>query len=97
MLKNLQKSEFTKQAATLLTGSALAQSLPFLAEPFIARLYTASELGIITLFISVATMFSIVAAGRYEYAIMLPKSKRSSINLLFLSLFVTILVSSLSF
>ena len=97
MLKNVYKSEFTKQVATLLTGSALAQTLPFIAEPFIARLYTASELGIITLYISVAMMFSIVATGRYEYAIMLPKSKRSSINLFSLSLFVTILVSFLSF
>ena len=97
MLKTFYKSEFTKQVATLLTGSVLAQSLPFIAEPFITRLYTASELGIITLFISVAMMFSIVAAGRYEYAIMLPKSKKKSINLLFLSLFITILVSVLSF
>ena len=97
MFKAIRQSEFAKQVATLLTGSALAQSLPFIAEPFITRLYTAAELGIITLFTSVAVMFSIVATGRYEYAIMLPKSKNNSINLLFLSLFITFIIAGFSF
>jgi O-antigen/teichoic acid export membrane protein len=97
MFQTLRKSEFTKQVATLLTGSALAQMLPFFAEPFITRLYAASELGIITLFTSVALMFSIVATGRYEFAIMLPKSRRSSINLLALSLLITVFVAVVSF
>ncbi len=97
MFKAIRQSEFSKQVATLLTGSALAQSLPFIAEPFITRLYSAAELGIITLFTSVAVMFSIIATGRYEFAIMLPKSKSSSINLLFLSLFITLLIAISSF
>ena len=97
MLNNLKQSEFAKQVATLLTGSALAQTLPFIAEYFIARLYTPAELGIITLFTSVAVMFSIVATGRYEFAIMLPKEKSKSVNILFLSLFITMFVAVLSF
>lgn len=97
MFKKIRESEFAKQVATLLTGSALAQTMPFFAEPFITRLYTASELGIITLFTSVAVMFSIIATGRYEFAIMLPKSKAKSINLLFLSLAITVLIAIISF
>jgi len=96
LFKEIRQSEFAKQVATLLTGSALAQTLPFIAEPFIARLYTASELGIITLFTSIAVMFSIVATGRYEFAIMLPKEKSKSINILFLSLLITVFVAIVS-
>lgn len=97
MIKEIRQSEFAKQVATLLTGSALAQTLPFIAEAFVTRLYTASELGIITLFTSIAVMFSIVATGRYEFAIMLPKEKSKSINVLFLSLIITIFVTVVSF
>lgn len=97
MLKSLRQSEFAKQVATLLSGSALAQTLPFIAEPFITRLYTASELGIITLFTSVAVMFSIIATGRYEFAIMLPKSDKKSMNILVLSIFITLLITTASF
>jgi O-antigen/teichoic acid export membrane protein len=91
MLKKLGRSEFAKQVATLLSGSALAQLLPFIAEPFITRLYSAEELGIITLFTSVAVMFSIVATGRYEFAIMLPKADKESINLMAVSILFTFL------
>ena len=97
MIKKYFQSEFTKQVATLLSGSVLAQTLPFIAEPFVTRLYTAAELGTITLFTSVAIMFSIVATGRYEIAIMLPKTKAKSINLLFLSLSITLVISAVSF
>jgi O-antigen/teichoic acid export membrane protein len=97
MLKKLGRSEFAKQVATLLSGSALAQLLPFIAEPFITRLYSAEELGIITLFTSVAVMFSIVATGRYEFAIMLPKADKESINLMAVSILFTFFVTFVSF
>ncbi|NPD83306.1 oligosaccharide flippase family protein [Lentimicrobium sp. L6] len=97
MFKEIKQSEFAKQVATLLTGSLLAQVLPFIAEYFITRLYTAAELGIITLFTSVAVMFSIIATGRYEFAIMLPKEKEKSINVLFLALFITVIIAIVSF
>ena len=97
MFKELRKSEFVRQVLTLFTGSAIAQSLPFFAEPAITRLYTPAELAIIGLYTSVAMMFAIVATGRYELAIMLPRSKRKSINLVALSFFITIGVTIISF
>jgi len=96
LLYKLRQSEFVQQVAILLSGSALAQVLPFIAEPFITRLYTASELGIITMFVSVAVMFSIVATARYEFAILLPKSDKESLNIVALSLLITVVVSALS-
>lgn len=54
---------------TLLAGGALAQALPLLLGPWLARLYSPAEWGVYQLFLVVAANIAVVACARYEFAL----------------------------
>jgi O-antigen/teichoic acid export membrane protein len=97
LAKFLGRSEFIRNVFTIFSGNAIAQSIPFLLEPVVARLFVPQDFAIWTLYISVTNIFSVIATGRYELAIMLPSKERKAINLLALSLIITCFVSLFSF
>lgn len=71
--ERLGASEFLRHVLTLMTGTALAQAMPILASPIIARLYSPHELGIYTAFMSLVGGLVTIAAWRYDLAIVLPR------------------------
>jgi len=87
------KSEFTKNVLTLMTGTTIAQAIPIAISPILTRIYSPEEFGIFALYMSVASMISVVATGGYEYAIMLPKKDEDAINIVALSILVSFFVS----
>lgn len=97
MNKNIFKSEFARNALTIFTGSAIAQAIPFFVEPILTRLYTPEEFAILALYISTSSLFVIIATGRYELAVMLPKTDKKSVNVVGLSVLMAIGVSLFSF
>ena len=97
MLKKFKpKSEFTRNVLTLMTGSTIAQAIPIAISPILTRIYTPADYGLVALFMSIATIGSIAATGRYEMAIMLPKKDTDAINVLLLSMSIAFLMSFLS-
>ena len=96
MFSGVFKSEFFRNVATMMTGTAVAQAIPFLISPVLSRLYTPEEFGVLALFMSVAAVIGIISTGRYELAIMLPAEKRDAQNLILLSLSFSLLVSVLT-
>lgn len=60
---------------TLLSGGALAQALPLLLGPWLARLYSPQEFGVYHLFAAVATNLAVVACARYEFALPLAEDE----------------------
>ncbi|RZJ12318.1 MAG: polysaccharide biosynthesis protein [Rubrivivax sp.] len=71
---------------TLLAGSALAQALPLLLGPWIARLYTPEEYGQFSLVWTVASNLAVVGCARYEFALALEKGESDAAALLALCL-----------
>lgn len=67
-------SPFLKHVLTLLSGTVIAQILVLTIELVLARIYTPEESGRFALYMSVASVIIVLAAGRYEMTIMLPKS-----------------------
>jgi O-antigen/teichoic acid export membrane protein len=96
MFSGILKSDFVKNVATMMTGTAIAQAIPFLISPILSRLYTPEEFGTLALFMSVAAIIGVISTGRYELAIMLPEKKRDAHNLLILSLCISLVVSLLT-
>jgi O-antigen/teichoic acid export membrane protein len=97
MKKKIVKSEFGKNVLTLMTGSTLAQILPIALTPVLTRLFSPEEFGAYTFYMSIVTFLLVIAAGRYEQAIVLPKEDKDAINILalcftILSVFVSILL-----
>ena len=87
------KSEFTRNVLTLMTGTTIAQAIPIAISPILTRIYTPEDFGIFTLYISFASIVSVIATGRYELAIMLPKNNKDTINLMLLSFLITLFIS----
>ncbi len=74
MLNKLKpKSEFSRNVLTLMTGTTIAQAIPIAISPILTRIYTPEDFGVFALYMAIATIISIIATGRYEMAIMLPK------------------------
>ena len=87
------KSEYSKNILTLMTGTTIAQAIPIAISPVLTRLYSPEDFGILALFMAISTIFGSIASARYELAIMLPKSNSEAVNLAFLGLFITTIIS----
>jgi len=90
-----KKGSFIFNVLILMTGTSIAQVIPVVISPILTRIYTPDNFGIFALFISTTSILSVVATGRYELAIMLPKKDEDSINILILSIIITFVVSLL--
>jgi O-antigen/teichoic acid export membrane protein len=69
------KSEYKKNIFTLMTGTGVAQLIPVAIAPILTRLYSPEDFGLIALYLSIVSIITVFATGRYELAIMLPKFK----------------------
>ena len=85
-----------RATVTLLTGGALAQLVPLLLWPFIARLYSPEAMGAFTAFSTVAATVAVVACARYEYAMPLARGDAEAATLLALCLRIWVGVTALS-
>lgn len=90
------KSEFSRNVLTLMTGTTIAQAIPIAISPILTRIYTPEDFGVLALYMSVASILSVAATGRYEMAIMLPKKEEDAINIVVLSIAISLFVSFLS-
>jgi O-antigen/teichoic acid export membrane protein len=93
IINKLLKSESQRSILKLVSGTGLAQLIGIAATPIITRLYAPEVFGISGLFISSVSLLTIAAAGKYDLALMLPKSHKKSSQLLALCLLL-ILISS---
>ena len=98
MLNKLKpKSEFSRNVLTLMTGTTIAQAIPIAVSPILTRLYTPEDFGVFALYISLVSFLSIIVTGRYEMAIVLPKTDKEALNILGLSLLITFLIVGIVF
>lgn len=82
----------TRATLTLLGGSALAQALPLLLGPWLARLYSPAEWGQFSLVWSVAANLAVVGCARYEFALALELEEPAAARLMVLCLRVWLAV-----
>lgn len=84
---------------TLFTGTALAQAIPLLLSPVLARLYAPGEFGLLALYLGMVSIISVAAGGRYEAAILLPRMNAHAVHVAVLSgvlMLVTFVVCALA-
>tara|TARA_B100000161_G_scaffold265330_1_gene241052 strand:+ start:4785 stop:6047 length:1263 start_codon:yes stop_codon:yes gene_type:complete len=91
------KSEFNKNVIKLISGTTIAQAIPILISPILARLYTPQNFGDFALFTSFVSILAVLTTFRYEVAIVLPKLKKTAINVFFLCCISTLLISFFTF
>ncbi|WP_171030942.1 MULTISPECIES: lipopolysaccharide biosynthesis protein [Pseudomonas] len=74
----LPKHGSARNVITLMTGTALGQAIPVAISPLLTRLYSPAEFGVFALYMALVAVLSVLATGRYELAIMVPRSERSA-------------------
>lgn len=91
------RGEFNRNVLTLMTGTGLAQVIPLAVTPILARIYSPEQFGVFALFIAVVSSVSVLATGRYELAIMLPRKDIDAANIAVMSIVINFFVSFLLF
>lgn len=87
---------FLKKVAVLSGATALGQVLSFAASPLITRLFTPADFGVAGTFAVLVGLFQVVASGRYENAIPLPRKSRESLQLVKLCLAILLILVTAS-
>lgn len=82
-------SDFIKNAFILIKGSILAQGISIALSPILTRLYTPDDFGLFALYGSIIGILVVIATGRYELAIVLPKNDNDAKSLTKLSLIIS--------
>ncbi len=80
--------QFVKNVATLSVGSISASAIRLASIPIISRLFTPADFGAAALFLSIVAVLAVVAALRYEHAVILADKKSEATKVAILSLFV---------
>jgi O-antigen/teichoic acid export membrane protein len=76
-----------------MTGTTIAQAIPLAISPILTRMYAPDDFGLFALYASFAGLLTIIANGRYEFAIMLPKNDEDAANLVAISVSIAVLIS----
>tara|TARA_Y100000994_G_scaffold249606_1_gene262536 strand:- start:14622 stop:16151 length:1530 start_codon:yes stop_codon:yes gene_type:complete len=95
--KKFKLSEFYLNTLKLVASISIAQLIPIFITPILTQFFSPEEFGIYGLYLSLCTIFGVIASGKFDTAIMLPKNKKDSLNLLFLSFLIAFTFSTIFF
>ncbi len=90
---DFKDSFFYKNILILLKGTVLAQIIPLIISPFLTRLYSPKEFGVLALFSSISVILGSIVNGRYEQALVLIKTENEARHLTILSLLISLFMS----
>jgi len=98
MIKRLlNRSDFLKNVATLITGTVLAQLIPILLQPILSRIYDDAEYGTFTIYISIIGMLAAAGNLKFEGAVVLPDSDKKASALVIGGIIISFFFSALWF
>lgn len=81
---------------TMLSGNTVSQLIPFLIAPILSRTFSKEEFAVLANFMAIVGVIGIVATGRLELAIPLPKEKKRAQEIAFTGFMITIALGLLS-
>jgi O-antigen/teichoic acid export membrane protein len=86
----LKKFPFFNKVFVLFLGAGLAQVVNLILTTILTRIFYPEQFGLLALFLTIATFLSVIATGRYELAILLPKDETKAQKLVKLALSLTL-------
>ena len=86
--KYLPDGSYKANFFTMATGRIIAQVVPVLLTPLLTRLYTPEDFGLFAIFVAITAVLALLANGRYNLAIILPKKNENVLNLFALSVLI---------
>lgn len=85
MIGWIKRSPVARHVLTLSGGNVIAQAITIAGIPFLSRVYGPSAFGLLAIFVSIATLISVVGTGRYEFAVVMPKQRGDALSLMLIS------------
>lgn len=90
-----RSSPFLASMAVLSGGSAFSAAIGLVATPFLSRLYTPTEYGVLGVFAAAMSLFSVIATLRYDRAIPAAADEREAAKILRVALATVVVTSAL--
>lgn len=90
ILARLARGAFVRNVAKLAGGHGLAMAIPILTAPALGRLYTPSDYGLLSVFMGISTIFSMIGNWQYSQAIVVQRTERRADCLLAVSVWTSI-------
>jgi O-antigen/teichoic acid export membrane protein len=90
------RSSFFTSVLKLVSGTTLAQAITILTAPIITRLFAPEAFGLLNVFTSLITIFTVVICLRYEFAIVLPEDDGDAVNLVGVCVLISLFISALA-
>jgi lipopolysaccharide exporter len=84
---------FGLNISVLAGGTFFAQLIYVLSSPLLTRLYSPEGFGVLAAFTALATTTAVFATLRYDLAVMLPKQNEEAVNLVFLTILISLFTS----
>lgn len=75
---------------TLVVGNGFALFVPVIVSPIISRMYDATDFGVFTIYLAMLSLISSFATGRYDFAILITKSRYNAQHLFKVAMLLTI-------
>ncbi len=79
---------FWGHVTVLAGGTGFSQLILLAAMPILTRIYDPESFGLLTIFVSMAGLLSVIASLRYELAIPLPSSQSVAFNITLMAFFI---------
>jgi len=80
------KSDFLKNVMTLFSATAVAQAISLAIYPVLTRIYDPAEHGLFSLYLSTVSITGIIATGKYELGVLIPKEEKDGAGLTILGI-----------
>ncbi|WP_108245606.1 oligosaccharide flippase family protein [Muricauda brasiliensis] len=87
------KSEFVKNVATVMTGTAFSQVVALAVTPILTRNYIPEDFGFLLIYISILSIIGTMSTGKFEQAILLVSEKDALKKLVYISFSISVGVS----
>lgn len=87
------KSVYLKSILLLTSGSMLGQIIGFVGSMIMTRMYTASEIGIMTTIVSISGIFAPVINARFDFALVKEQEEKYVLALVKMSIYIGVVLS----
>lgn len=88
----LPSNQYARAVSILAGGTITSQLLTIAATPFLSRLYTPADYGLLALFMAVSGILATIITLQYETAVLLPKKEGDAIAVVVLSIVAAIII-----
>lgn len=88
-------SRFDLSALTLISSSSIAQAITIALSPIITRLFTPEDFGVYSAYVALVAILLVLVNGKYDQAIILPKSDHAARDLIFAGMIINIFIACL--